>query len=114
MKITNEQVVNALQILKDYEKQIKEELKIYKKEINNLPKFIEVTKETSVYDLDCSVRLRNILKAHSDILGINYDFCVGELSNVSESKFKSLSGVGSKYINELKEICLYANIILKP
>lgn len=114
MKITTEQVANALQILKDYEKQIKEELKIYKKELDSLPKFIKVTKETSVFDLDCSVRLKNILKSQSDVLGINYDFCVGDLSNVSESKFKGVSGVGSKYIDELKEICLYANVTLKP
>lgn len=114
MRITNEEFLNALQIIKEYENQIKLELKNCKKEVEKLPKFFNVTKETSVFDLDCSVRLKNILKAHSEKLGIDYDFYVWELSEVSESKFLSLPGVGIKYINELKEICLYAEITLKP
>jgi DNA-directed RNA polymerase alpha subunit len=114
--ITYEQFQEALKIVNEYKTQLEEHYKIAKKEIEGISKFANVTKETKLYDTDLSVRCLNILRANDDKLGIdaNWEMNVKELSKLSMSKFLQCRVAGKKTLQELKELCFYADVKLLP
>lgn len=114
--ITYEQFQEALKIVNEYKTQLEEHYKIAKKETEGISKFANVTKETKLYDTGLSVRCLNILKANGDKLGINtnWDMKLEELSKLSISKFLQCRIAGKKTLQELKELCFYANVKLLP
>lgn len=114
--ITYEQFQDALKIVNEYKTQLEEHYKIAKREIEGISKFANVTKETKLYDTDLSVRCLNILKANADKLGINvnWEMNLSELSKLSMSKFLQCRIAGKKTLQELKELCFYADVKLLP
>jgi DNA-directed RNA polymerase alpha subunit len=114
--ITYEQFQDALKIVNEYKTQLEEHYKIAKKEIEGISKFANVTKETKLYDTDLSVRCLNILRANDDKLGINtnWEMKLKELSKLSMSKFLQCRIAGKKTLQELKELCFYADVKLLP
>ena len=114
--ITYEQFQEALKIVNEYKTKLEEHYKIAKKEIESISKFANVTKETNLYDTDLSVRCLNILKANADKLRIdvNWEMNVKELSKLSMSKFLQCRIAGKKTLQELKELCFYADVKLLP
>ena len=114
--ITYEQFQEALKIVNEYKTQLEEHYKIAKKEIEGISKFANVTKETKLYDTDLSVRCLNILRANDDKLGINanWEMKLKELSKLSMSKFLQCRIAGKKTLQELKELCFYADVKLLP
>jgi hypothetical protein len=114
--ITYEQFQEALKIVNEYKTQLEEHYKIAKKEIGGISKFANVTKETKIYDTALSVRCLNILRANDDKLGINgnWEMKVEELSKLSMSKFLQCRIAGKKTLQELKELCFYADVKLLP
>lgn len=114
--ITYEQFQDALKIVNEYKTQLEEHYKIAKKEIEGISKFANVTKETKLYDTELSVRCLNILRANDDKLGINVNWGMklSELSKLSMSKFLQCRIAGKKTLQELKELCFYADVKLLP
>ena len=114
--ITYEQFQEALKIVNEYKTKLEEHYKIAKKEIEGISKFANVTKETKIYDTDLSVRCLNILRANEDKLGINgkWEMKLKELSKLSMSKFLQCRFAGKKTLQELKELCFYADVKLLP
>jgi len=114
--ITYEQFQDALKIVNEYKTQLEEHYNIAKKEIEGISKFANVTKETKLYDTNLSVRCLNILRANDDKLGINanWEMKLVELSKLSMSKFLQCRIAGKKTLQELKELCLYADVKLLP
>lgn len=115
-KITHQQFREALNIVNEYRTQIEKHYKFAKKEIESISKFANVTKETKLYDTDISRRCLNILRLNGDFLGINVNWNtkVKELSKLSMSQFLKCRIAGKKSLNELKELCFYADVKLKP
>jgi DNA-directed RNA polymerase alpha subunit len=114
--ITYEQFQDALKIVNEYKTQLEEHYKIAKREIEGISKFANVTKETKIYDTDISVRCLNILRENGEKLGINcdWDMKLEELSKLSMSKFLQCRIAGKKTLQELKELCFYADVKLLP
>lgn len=114
--ITYEQFQDALKIVNEYKTQLEEHYKIAKKEMEGISEFANVTKETKLYDANLSVRCLNILRANDDKLGINVDWemKLSELSKLSMSKLLRCRIVGKKTLQELKELCFYADVKLLP
>jgi len=114
--ITYEQFQDALKIVNEYKTQLEEHYNIAKKEIEGISKFANVTKETKLYDTNLSVRCLNILRANDDKLGINanWEMKLVELSKLSMSKFLQCRIAGKKTLQELKELCFYADVKLLP
>lgn len=113
--ITYEQFQEALKIIHDYKDQLDAQVKLTKKEFNNLPKFVNINKDTYLDECDCSVRLYNIIMAVRDKFGMirtNYSTKVGELSKISITELRKQWNVGAKSIDELKELCKYAGVEL--
>jgi hypothetical protein len=114
-QIDYEQVEDALNIVNKYKIQLKEhyDCVMQKQEIL---KFTNVNKQTKIYDSNISIKTLNRLKEHSDKFGIEIyrDTKVGVLSKLSIGKFIKCRQVGMKNIEELKDLCLYANIDLLP
>ena len=109
-KISRQEYLNAIEIINKY-KTFEAQQKGY--EINVNSKFSHVTKDTLLLDV-ASVRILNILKCYEEVTGIKMSKStkVGDLSKISLRKFRGFRGVGRKTINELKELCFYADIPL--
>ena len=114
MKYTHEQYKDALKIVNDYKAQIEEHYNTVKRELESNSKFSNVTKKTKIVDTNISVRLYNILRANDDRLGINFDRekKVSNLSNLSMSKFLQCRYAGKGTLQELKELCFFADVEL--
>lgn len=114
--ISYEQFQDALKIVNEYKTQLEAYYKTTKREIESISKFAHVTKETKLYDTHISVRCFNILKANEDKLGININWRtnLSEFSKLSMSKFLQCRNAGKKTLQELKELCFYADVKLLP
>lgn len=103
-KITKDQFLQALETLNQYKKQLDESIVLAQKELDSLPRFLGVTHEMELGDTKLSVRLYNILRHYHGIRQI------GDLKNLSKLEFIQTPFVGVKAIEELEELCLFANI----
>lgn len=105
--ITEQEFLNAIEIVNNYKKQVKEQFEkafaVLEKE-----KFSHLTlnKNTSIYDSGLSVRNMNILKA-CDIS------VLGDLMDFSKSELLQFRGLGKAGFLELEECLLHAGIVLK-
>ena len=114
--ILYEQFQESLKIVNEYKKQLEEHYKIVKKEIKGISRFANVTKETILYNTELSLRCINILRANEDELEIdvNWEMKLEELSKLSMRKFLQCRNAGAATLQELKELCFYADVKLLP
>ena len=115
--ITNDEFNKALKIVNEYKTQVETHLKEVSKQVKSIDEFADVNAETKLFDTNCSVRLLNIIRANQNHLGleINYFYItIGELSKISIVKFLQCRGAGKSLLQELKKLCLYAGVSLKP
>lgn len=111
--ITQEEYTKALNTIKDYKLQLEKEIKEINRELKAVSKFINVTKDTKVWDVNCTVRLRKFLKDEFNLNGI--ETCVSDLSVISKTKFLEVKNKHTiELFKELFEICYYANVQLQP
>jgi hypothetical protein len=114
--ITHDEFQKALKIVNEYKIQIETLSKEVSKEVNSIGKFANVNAEMKLCDTNCSVRLLNIIRANEKYLGLTNCFyiTIGELSKISIFKFLKCRGAGKGALQELKELCLYAELSLQP
>jgi DNA-directed RNA polymerase alpha subunit len=109
-KVTYEEFKNAVQIIKLYEQQIKSDYNFIISEIPVI-KHNNVNKETRIIDTELSSRAINcIAKGIPD--KYNYEITIEDVSNLSVTDLKKISGAGDKTIKEIKELCNYAGLDL--
>ena len=110
--ITYEQFQEALKIVKNYKNEIENYYKQVEKQYKELDRFIGVTKETRIMDIDdIDVRTLNCLKAGQYL---DWDTKVKDLENVKISELIRLRNFGEKSLQKIKEICFYAGVKLLP
>jgi len=115
--ITHDEFQKALKIVNEYKIQIETISKEVSTEVKSIGKFANVNAEMTIWDIDCSVRLLNIIKANGKYLGLgidSYKINIGELSKISIVKFLQCRGAGKGALQELKELCFYAGLSLQP
>lgn len=116
-KITKKEYEDALIVVENYLNQIQGET--YSNEAkDNLKKhaaLMGISKNSILIDVG-SVRLLNILKINEEYhnVKINHLTKIEELSKISLTKFKSFRSVGRTVLWELKAICYYSQIKLRP
>lgn len=115
-EVTFEEFENAISIVKTYQTQLALNIAKASEELKELSSNAYITKDNVLRDLNCSVRLYNQLRAHGENCGVElrHDTKLSELSKLSYSKFYNSRCVGKNTLYELKEICHFLNITLKP
>lgn len=117
--VTYDEFKKAQEIVEKYmEQRLKRAtyFKELKKEIEEkgVSKFTYVNKEMSINDTFTSIRLTNILRANSDMQSGYWDMKIKDLENISMTQFLRYRGAGKEMLRELKELCSYAGVSLKP
>lgn len=115
--ITKKEYEEALAIVESYLYQVQGE-SLSNEAKDNLKKhaaFMGVRKDNILIEFG-SVRLLNILKRNESYHGIKINNLtkIEELSKLSLTKFKSFRSVGKTVLWELKAICYYSEVKLKP
>lgn len=110
--ITYKEFQQALEIINSYERQIEDNYNKISKEISKMHKFAGVTKETQILRIEhIAVRTLNCLSV-AGFHGSKYK--IKDLSGLKISDLKLLRRCGNKTIQEIKDICFYAGVILNP
>ena len=113
--ITHDEFQKALKIVNEYKKQLETHFTEVTKQVSSVGKFANVNAEMLFYDVDCSVRLLNILKTNDKYLGIDCsrEMKISELCKISIGKFLQCRNAGKGVLQELKELCFYAEVSLQ-
>lgn len=118
--VSYEEYCQAVQVIKEYKLQLETDLDKLNTEVNDLGKFTNVTSETKMSEVNCSVRLWNLMGSYFyeefgvGSLNFSPEIRVSELSKISLSKFSKRRNAGKGTIQELQELCFYAGISLQP
>lgn len=115
--ITYKQFKQAIKIVNEYKRQLEEHYKNVNNELDGELKFVNVKKETLIYETEISNRLLRIIIQNCNkinISQINSSSSVEQLSGLSISKFLQCRLVGKKTLQELKDLCFYADVKLMP
>ena len=113
--ITHDEFQKALKIVNEYKTQLETHFTEVTKQVSSVGKFANVNAEMLFYDVDCSVRLLNILKTNDKYLGIDCsrEMKISELCKISIGKFLQCRNAGKGVLQELKELCFYAEVSLQ-
>ena len=116
--VTRKQFESAVSIVNKYQAQVRSELKNIESMTKGSSKFLNVSNETKLHNVDASVRLLNLLRAYLYNEGFEmrgyFNIIVGDLSCISLSEFMKCRNTGKKTNEELQELCLMAGVELKP
>lgn len=113
--ITRKQYETALEIISEYRNQIKREYEEIRYEIS-----FTHTSDTKLENTHMSVKLYNILRSNARKFNLNVDYfdknssTIADLKNISMSEFLTVRLCGKKTLEELKNICIHAGVIMKP
>lgn len=114
--ITYGEFKSALAIVNEYKLQVDSHLKSITKDIGCTEISESCINDVTIGHSGCSVRLQNAIKHYGidNDLDIDYRSRCIELSKVSLTEFAKTRGVGRKTLLELKELCIYNGVYLKP
>lgn len=109
--VTYKEFLEALEIVKEFRKQISDLHMDVENKVGTISKFVGVDKDTKIYRLPLSLRAMNVLKKMDQI-----DFLDGTAEDLAKISMKELSrtkDAGRKTIDEIRELCLFANLEMK-
>lgn len=106
-----EKYIECLEYIKKYNVDFKMLLQESDKVLQTIGKFAEVTSDTLFENVHMSARLFNLFK-HSKFFDTNTT--VRDLENLSIKQFLGWKNAGWRTLKELKEICFFAGIEMKP
>jgi DNA-directed RNA polymerase alpha subunit len=110
--ITRAEYLKAYKLVNDYKNQIKEHYLEVEKEFEEIDELVGITKETKfddIFNKGLSVRTFNCLKVR---YSFGFDTEIKFLENVSIREMKKTRNFGKKGLQEIKDICFYADIKL--
>jgi len=127
-EVTYEQFKDALEIVKQYKRQVEIHLKSVMDDTEGLSKFSSVTPDTKIAESGASSMLKNrILQNYDRLLKTGkpegkgcdswvefMELPISNLTGLSVKEFSECRGVGKVAVNELKELCHYAGVKLNP
>lgn len=110
--ITYYEFLEALSTIRKFKKQVPLLYKEMEEEVNLISKFANVDKNTKICQLPLSTRALNVLKAmdHIDI----WEGTTQDLAKLSMKKLLGSKNAGRRTVDEIKELCLFANLPMKP
>ena len=110
--ITYYEFLEALSTIRKFKKQVPLLYKEMEEEVSSISKFVNVDKNTKICQLPLSTRALNVLKAMDQI-----DLLKGTTQDLAKLSMKELLGTknaGRRTVDEIKELCLFANLQMKP
>ncbi len=124
MKISSEQYQAALRVVMDYRDQLRAELdeivtEVQEAEERHAPEK-HITLGELVSNMQCSVRLHNVIYNNQEALGISTPLFkrtklnVGDLEGVSIRKLHSCRNAGILTVKEFKELCAIYGVKWSP
>ena len=110
--ITYYEFLEALSTIREFKKQVPLLYKEMEEEVSSISKFVNVDKNTKICQLPLSTRALNVLKAmdHIDI----WEGTTQDLAKLSMKKLLGTKNAGRRTVDEIKELCLFANLQMKP
>ncbi|MCG2462067.1 hypothetical protein K8352_15005 [Flavobacteriaceae bacterium F89] len=109
--VTYKEFLKALEAVKKFKEQISDLHRDVEDKVGTISNFIGVDKDTKIYRLPLSKRTMNILREMNQI-----DFLEGTTKDLAKISLKELSrtkNAGRKTIDEIKKLCLFANLEMK-
>ncbi len=112
MPISYKEFVEALETVRKYRRQIKEHHKDITERLDSISVFATVSRDTHIKDSKLSTRTLRTLHEY-DIVNIHRGK-VGDLEPLSLKEIGRCKGLGIKGMNELKELCPYTGVAIRP
>ncbi len=112
MPISYIEFVEALEIVRKYQEQIKKHHIEVTEKLDSISVYATVSRETDIKNSKLSKRTLRIIN-ENDIVDIHKGK-VGDLEPLSLKEIGHCKGLGIKGMNELKELCLYTGVAIKP
>ena len=112
MQISYKEFVKALEIVRKYQEQVKEHYNEVTEKLTSISVFATVSRDTDIKNSKLSKRTLRIM-SENDIVDIQMGV-VGDLEPLSLKEIGQCRGLGIKGMNELKELCLYTGVAIKP
>jgi len=110
--ITYCEFLEALSTIRKFKKQVPHHYKEMEEEVNAISKFVYIDKNTKICQLPLSTRALNVLKTVDSI-----DLLEGTTQDLARISLKELlltKNAGRRTVDEIKELCLFANLRMKP
>jgi len=110
--ITYFEFLEALTTIRKFKKQVPLLYREMEEEVNAISKFIGVDKNTKICRLPLSTRALNVLKTmdHIDL----EEGKTQDLARLSTKELLRTKNAGRRTVDEIKELCLFANLQMKP
>lgn len=115
-KITTKEFMDAIEVVRKYKKQLQDELNEVNEHIMKNSIFQNLTKETSIFEVNMSNHLKNRLDIYfkQKRIAINEKTTLQIFSKVSEKNIMLTRCFGEARLTELKNICLCAGVKMLP
>lgn len=104
--------VGALEIVREYQEQIKKHLIEVCEKLDSISIYATVSRDTDIQDSKLSKRSLCIM--HENDIVDSHNGKVGDLEPLSLKEIGQCRGLGIKGMNELTELCLYTGVAIKP
>jgi len=104
--------LEALSTIRKFKKQVPSLYKEMEEEVNAISKFVYFDKNTKISQLPLSTRALKVLKSmdHIDL----EEGRTQDLAGLSLKELLSTKNAGRRTVDEIKELCLFANLKMKP
>lgn len=112
MAISYKEFVKALEIVRKYQEQVKEHHIQVTEKLDAISAYATVSRDTDIKNSKLSKRTLRIM--HENGLIDMDKGKVGDLEPLSLQEIGRCRGLGIKGMNELKELCLYICVAIKP
>ncbi|ASO04592.1 DNA-directed RNA polymerase subunit alpha C-terminal domain-containing protein [Arenibacter algicola] len=110
--ITYYEFLEALSTIRKFKKQVPLLYNAMEEEVNSISKFVGVDKNTKISRLPLSTRTLNVLKA-MDHIGLA-EGTTQDLARLSLKELLRTKNAGRRTVDEIKELCLFANLQMNP
>src|SRR5680860_186328 len=112
MPISYKEFVKALEIVRKYQEQVKEHHIQVTEKLDSISVYATVSRDTDIKNSKLSKRSLRII-CENDMVDIHKGK-VGDLEPLSLKAIGRCRGLGIKGMNELRELCLYTGVAIKP
>jgi len=112
MPIGYKEFVKALEIVRKYQEQVKEHHIQVTEKLDSISVYATVSRDTDIKNSKLSKRTLRIM--HENGMVDIHKGKVGDLEPLSLKEIGRCRGLGIKGMYELKELCLYTGVAIKP
>jgi DNA-directed RNA polymerase alpha subunit len=110
VRITKEEFEKALTTINQYQMQLEQDFRDANNKVSFISPHLKTNKNSFLFESKISVRCKNILSDY----GFKNWSKIKELEGLSMSEFSRMRNAGEQSLTELKELCFFVGINMKP